>query len=594
MADCDCNSTTCDCCVDKPTTIQTATTTLVTTSYFNDKSYSGLSDEEIRAKTDVPLDVASALTLFNTNIINNTAFDKTDFPFVLERIAQGPITQTEYREFLKDYNYTVDVTTVSLVVGTTGVAGDAGTVTVGVAGVAEDTTVVTVVSEGTATTTIKNNPRKHLEHFNNFLKLTIAGVAVSSLCRFLSDPFNKITAATSLFSGFLGGFKTLKDLIASLGNPLDALSGLAESLKQFANSLINSVADIVNTIKDKISNIANSVSRAIENMIGLQGNNKLSINRWFAKQFANIQNALSEGNIANLITSISTKIAEAVKGFATLTIEAIEYLLFLFCKMATSVENSLMALLNPVQTAADRIANTTASLATGSGDSTRNAVEGGRPVVEPTALAAQCQAYVDAVNAAGVNASVPNSAAFEAGDTTPIIAPSNYSSHPAPNSWSNLTWSSQVTNNQFFVTYGDLRLVDHGGGIVNVKSEGITPAIGYYGLDLHTIEMMNEVGRLMELTLNVNSGYRHPYYNTYLRHVKNGFDSGVAKYSQHMGGQAMDISIGVNNSRRLEFLTLCKKIGFQGFGYYRTFTHVDRGARRHWNTSLAPSGFSPF
>ncbi len=111
LIDCNCNLPTCDCCVNKPTTVQTDTTTLVTSTYFNDKSYSGLTDEQIRAKIDVPLDVAATLTLFNTNIINNAAFNKTDFPFVQERIAQGPISQTEYREFLKDYNYTVDTPT---------------------------------------------------------------------------------------------------------------------------------------------------------------------------------------------------------------------------------------------------------------------------------------------------------------------------------------------------------------------------------------------------------------------------------------------------------------------------------------------------
>lgn len=586
LIDCNCNSPTCDCCINKPTTVQTATTTLVTPTYFNDKSYSGLTDEQIRAKIDVTLDVSAALTLFNTNIINNAVFDKTDFPFVQERIAQGPISQTEYREFLKDYNYTVDVTTVSA-------------------------TGETVVTEGTVTTTIKTNPRKHMEHFNNFLKLTIAGVAVSSICQFLSDPFNKINDTLSQFSGFLGGFKSLKDLIDGLQNPLDAITGFALgvfpdfppslddiqaklsalSIKKFAQGLIDSVADVVNSIKDKVANIAESVSKAIGNIIGLQGKNKLSINAWFSKQFANIQNALSEGNIANLTKNIATTIAQAASGLIKLTLGAIEQLLFLFCKMATQVENSLMALLNPVQTAADRIANTTASLATGSGDATRNAVEAGRPVVEPTALAAQCQSYVDAVNAAGTNSSNPANPSFEAGDKTPIIAPSNYSSHPDPTSWSNLTFLPKVLNNQFFATYGDLRLSDSGGGVINVKAQGITTAIGYYGLDLHVIEMMNEVGKIMGLKLNVNSGFRHPYYNQYLRNTT----SGVAKNSQHMSGKAMDIgTFGATHPRRLEFLTLCKKIGFQGFGYYKTFTHCDVGAKRHWNTSLAPRGFSPY
>jgi uncharacterized protein YcbK (DUF882 family) len=97
------------------------------------------------------------------------------------------------------------------------------------------------------------------------------------------------------------------------------------------------------------------------------------------------------------------------------------------------------------------------------------------------------------------------------------------------------------------------------------------------------------------MTFSVNSGFRHLYYNTYLRHFKKGFDPQVAKDSMHKTGKAMDIgTFGRTHPRRLEFLTLCKKIGFHGFGYYKTFTHCDRGAKRHWNTSLGDSRFSPY
>ncbi len=553
MDDCNCNSSTCNCCVNKPTTIQTETTTLLTSAYFNDKSVSGLTNDELLATQNVVLDVAATLTLFNTNVLNNAAFDKTEYTFVTDRLAEGAITQTEYREFLNEYNYTVDTVAAT---GTT--------------------------TTGTATETIKSNPKKHMEQFNNFLKATIAGVAVSSLCRFLSDPFNKITSAVSLFSDFLGGFKSLKDLLASLGNPLDALSGLASSLKAFATSLINSVGDIVNSIKDKVLNVADKVSKEIAKIVGLQGNNKLSLNRWFSKQFVNIQNALSDGNIANLVTDISTKIAEAVLGFATLTIEAIQFLLFLFCKMATAVENSLMSVLDVVVDAASKIAGVNSSLSIGSGDALKSSVDGHRPVPEPGTLAAQCQEYVNASNASSA-ASDPQ------GPITRIIVPSNYSNHPAPNAWSNLSFSGQVLNavtregQPFWTTYGNLRMVDDGGGIVNVKSEGIDPMIGYYGIDIHALEMMNEVGRIMGIRLNCSSGFRHPYYNTYLRHVKNGFDSGVAKNSQHKSGKAMDMnSIGRNNPRKAEFVRLCKQVGFQGFGSYNSFTHCDLGPARSW------------
>jgi hypothetical protein len=549
MDDCNCNSSTCDCCVNKPTTIQTETTTLLTPAYFNDNSVSGLSNDELLATQNVVLDVAATLTLFNTNVLNNAAFDKTEYTFVTDRLAEGAITQIEYGEFLNEYNYTVD----------------------------------TATTTGTATETIQNNPKKHMEQFNNFLKVTIAGVAVSSLCRFLSDPFNKITSAISLFSDFLGGFKSLKELLASLENPLDALSGLAASLKAFANSLINSVKDIVNSIKDKVSNVADKVSKEIAKMVGLQGNNKLSLNRWFSKQFVNVQNALSDGNIANLVTDISTKIAEAVLGFATLTIEAIQFLLFLFCKMATAVENSLMSVLDVVVGAASKIAGVNSSLSLGSADALRSAVEGGRPVPDPGTLAAQCQAYVNASNASSVT-SDPQ------GPITRIHVPSNFSNHPPPDGWSNLAFSGQVLNavtadgQPFWTTYGNLRMVDDGGGIVNVKSEGINPAIGYYGIDIHVLEMMNEVGRIMGIRIICSSGFRHPYYNTYLRHVKNGFDSGVAKNSQHRSGKAMDIdNMPRNEPRKPEFIRLCKQVGFVGFGSYNGFTHCDVASAREWN-----------
>jgi hypothetical protein len=549
MDDCNCNSSTCDCCVNKPTTIQTETTTLLTPAYFNDNSVSGLSNDELLATQNVVLDVAATLTLFNTNVLNNAAFDKTEYTFVTDRLAEGAITQIEYGEFLNEYNYTVD----------------------------------TATTTGTATETIQNNPKKHMEQFNNFLKVTIAGVAVSSLCRFLSDPFNKITSAISLFSDFLGGFKSLKELLASLENPLDALSGLAASLKAFANSLINSVKDIVNSIKDKVSNVADKVSKEIAKMVGLQGNNKLSLNRWFSKQFVNVQNALSDGNIANLVTDISTKIAEAVLGFATLTIEAIQFLLFLFCKMATAVENSLMSVLDVVVGAASKITGVNSSLSLGSADALRSAVEGGRPVPDPGTLAAQCQAYVNASNASSVT-SDPQ------GPITRIHVPSNFSNHPPPDGWSNLAFSGQVLNavtadgQPFWTTYGNLRMVDDGGGIVNVKSEGINPAIGYYGIDIHVLEMMNEVGRIMGIRIICSSGFRHPYYNTYLRHVKNGFDSGVAKNSQHRSGKAMDIdNMPRNEPRKPEFIRLCKQVGFVGFGSYNGFTHCDVASAREWN-----------
>ena len=563
MDDCNCNSSTCDCCVNKPTTVETETTTLLTPSYFNDKSASRLSNDELLATQSVVLDVAATLTLFNTNVLNNVAFDKTEYTFVTDRLAEGAITQTEYREFLNDYNYTAD----------------------------------------TATNNILSNPKNHIEQFNDFLKVTIAGVAVSSLCRFLSDPFNKITSAISLFSNFLGGFKTLKDLIASLENPLDALSGLDASLKAFANSLINSVKDIVNSIKEKVLNVASKINEKLSNIVGMQGPVLANLKRWFSKQFLAIQSALSEGNIANLIKNISTTIAEAVLGFAVLTLEAIEFLLFLFCKMATSIENNLISLLDPLNNAANSISPTISSLLFGSSQNTISAIIGGRPVPEPGILAANVKKYNDNVNSTGATSS---------GLSPRIDVTSNYSTHPPPGSWSNLEFSTKVTNNSFFITervMPDFHKTEHIVlGHINVTDEAIPVDYGYYAMQLPVLEKMNYVGKEMGLKLFINSACRHKLYNDYLKYGDRKRDkgptdsgkSGVAKQSNHISGHALDVAAygtnGLSSSRHVEFLELCWKVGFRGFGYYpgESFLHCDVLSARDWNDGSRPSGWAPY
>ena len=588
MDDCNCNLPTCDCCVNKPTTVETETTTLVTPAYFNDKSVSLLTNDELLATQNVVLDdVAATLALFNKNILNNTVFDKTEYTFVVDRLAEGAITQTEYREFLNEYDYTVD----------------------------------TATTTGTATTNILNNPKKHMEHFNNFLKATIAGVAVSSLCKFLSDPFNKITSAISLFSDFLGGFKSLKDLLASLENPLDALSGLAATLKAFATSLIDSVADIVNSIKDKVLNIVSKINEKISNIVGMQGSVMANLKSWFSKQFATIQNALSEGNIANLITNISTKIAEAVLGFAELTLEAIEFLLFLFCKLATSVENNLISLLDPLHIAANSISPVIQSLAIGSAHNTLRSVIAGRPVPEPGTLAAMCQEYTDRVNTQATDQAA-NSDNTTSGAN---IYPSSYhSTHPDPKTgWSNLSFKEAVLYNPFFLkeydkkwdgwpmmpTYGDDVYEKKSGiwkyaiitGYVNIVELGISPADGYYGMELGVLEKMNEVGKRMGLKLHVLSARRHQHYNDYIRYIRGGYRPGVAKTSQHRHGKALDIAAYGNigdDEANLKFLQLCQKVGFVGFGYYPgnddRFLHCDVASARDWPQKYRPEGWAPY
>lgn len=71
--------------------------------------------------------------------------------------------------------------------------------------------------------------------------------------------------------------------------------------------------------------------------------------------------------------------------------------------------------------------------------------------------------------------------------------------------------------------------------------------------------------------MTILSAYRDPVYNQRI---------GGAQHSRHMLGDAFDIALqGLDKSHLID---LCHQAGFNGFGYYRTFLHVDCGRKRQW------------
>lgn len=85
---------------------------------------------------------------------------------------------------------------------------------------------------------------------------------------------------------------------------------------------------------------------------------------------------------------------------------------------------------------------------------------------------------------------------------------------------------------------------------------------------LDKLERMREI---MGAPLVINSAYRSPSYNKKI---------GGAKNSMHVQGRAFDISNKGHNPAKLHEAAL--HAGFSGFGFYRTFLHVDTGERRSW------------
>ena len=99
-------------------------------------------------------------------------------------------------------------------------------------------------------------------------------------------------------------------------------------------------------------------------------------------------------------------------------------------------------------------------------------------------------------------------------------------------------------------------------------------------MDRRLIDLLYTVNQRLApgTPFHIISGYRSPKTNATLR--KN--SSGVAKFSFHMLGRAIDIRLPGCNTRKLRKACLDMKLG--GVGYYpkSDFVHVDTGAFRTW------------
>lgn len=84
-----------------------------------------------------------------------------------------------------------------------------------------------------------------------------------------------------------------------------------------------------------------------------------------------------------------------------------------------------------------------------------------------------------------------------------------------------------------------------------------------------------QVGR----PFNLNSAHRCRRHNAHVH---------GAPLSEHKR-LAVDISLRGHDRRHLA--SVCRAAGFQGFGYYNTFLHVDLGRRRFWYGKGAKSSW---
>lgn len=102
-------------------------------------------------------------------------------------------------------------------------------------------------------------------------------------------------------------------------------------------------------------------------------------------------------------------------------------------------------------------------------------------------------------------------------------------------------------------------------------------------MDYKLIDDLYALYNLLDTTerVHVLSGYRTKATNAKLRSRS----SGVAKYSLHMEGRALDINVPGKTAKQIQ--TAAVSMGSGGVGYYPSsgFVHIDTGNVRAWNGS---------
>lgn len=101
-----------------------------------------------------------------------------------------------------------------------------------------------------------------------------------------------------------------------------------------------------------------------------------------------------------------------------------------------------------------------------------------------------------------------------------------------------------------------------------------------YPIDPKAIDILYQLTRKLgaNTPIHIISGYRSPETNAMLRETSDG----VAQFSYHMQGRAIDLRVPGRSLRQLQRAALSLRSG--GVGYYpeSNFVHVDTGPVRRW------------
>ena len=503
----------------------------------------------------------------NLNLINNTINTNTfvtaniqNYTLLQTRILNGPISQIEFAQFLKEYNY----------------------------------------SPISANFSANQNPPKFLRELDDFYRGSYADSVLGGFCSLMPNVFGAIGGFFIIIGQVEGLIGDALSFISKIRNIEDPLKALFEAIKVKAlieaikKKITDAVMGTINKIKDAIQNF---------NMADIMGNVESFIQDKIVGKVEAVKDQIgrffSEENLNKIQSKLKGMIDYAVGLFDNPSLEEIMFLMARICGFAAGVEAIIKGVKSPLDAIADEYETARNTIRSATGQVTSRIVEAGGIRFSDEERARRTREAYDVWTA-------PNDDIVTT--SLPDVDLETDATRPPPMQVPDWIASQEGYGREYIPTWDEIKDNNHpvfnpvGGWVRNIwpgESEPILGSLGWTGGE-HTmttkIYILRLNKRMNELhpgfgSFRINSLYRNEKYQRYLRDIKK--YPGVALHSQHLLGKAVDIAVSSwTRQMRTDLVNEGRKIGFTSFGFYPTknFIHLDWRAQSDARTWVKPEG----
>lgn len=489
----------------------------------------------------------------NLNLINKSIATS---PFIVDnlpnyalldvRIANGPITQFEFAQFITEFNY----------------------------------------SPVSANFSANQNPPKFLKELDDFYRGSFSKSVLGGFCSVLPNVFGAIGGFFNIIGQVQGLIGDALSFIAKIRNIEDPIKALFEAIK---------VKALIEAIKKKITKTVmgaiEKIQSAIENfsVADVMGNVVNNIERKIVSSVNNLRDKIartfSPENLDTIQDKITGMIDYAVGLFDNPSLEEIMFLMMRICGFAAGVEAIINGTKAPLDRIAEEYRRTVDVITSVSGRTTSEVIRNGGIRFTDDERAKRTQEANDIwtrPNSEVATTSLPD-VELEGRRTQPpaIVADATISELDELPSWEEIRGGGHPVFNpiggwtfrQWPKSYGSRYT-----GRPILGSLGWTGGVHSTGTKVKLLRLHKRMKILHpgSSAFGITSLYRNLEYQTYLKLVQK--NNGVATNSQHLTGRAADLSMGgTTRQYRTDLVNEARQLGFTRFGFYKSknFIHMD-------------------